>query len=150
MHSPVSVCLQRSGKLQLLSLWCCLLIKAGNELSHIHLCRSPHEREKGMERGLEATEEVLQERGTLCAHEGEKGCLNYFTCLLFHSTAAPLGYSLFTLLCKPLCSVRSRNWMMGKQKTSWDNSGCSRKGCGRGRGGDRDRMRLLKATQEKG
>lgn len=120
MLSPVSVCLQCSGKLQLLSLWCCLLIKAGNELSHIHLCRSPHEREKERERGLETTE---QKKGTLCVHEGERGCLNYVTCLLFHSTAAPLGYSLFTLLHHPWRSVCSRKRMMG-----WDESGYSKKG----------------------
>lgn len=67
MHFPVRVCLQRSGTLQLLSLWCSLLIKAGNELSHIHLCRSPHERQRDWERGLETTEGVQQESVTVCA-----------------------------------------------------------------------------------
>lgn len=47
---------QRLGT-SLLSQWCCLLIKAGNELSHIQLCRSPHQREK------ESTLEAAQSSG---------------------------------------------------------------------------------------
>ena len=68
-RSPASVCVQRSGKLLLLSRWCCLLIKAGNELSHIHLCRSPHEREGERIRDNRGS----GARGSLCVLEGERG-----------------------------------------------------------------------------
>ena len=48
------------------------------------------------ERGLETTEGAEREVVCVCLRE-KGGCLNHVTCLPFHLTAAPLGYSLFTV-----------------------------------------------------
>lgn len=139
--------MQCSGKLPVLSQWCRLLIKAGNELSHIHLCRSPHERDAERIRDSSGSETAKSERQPPCAWEREMGRLNHATCTPLHLTAAPLGHSLFTLP-SSLLRVLQKN-SMGKQKWSWsDESGYSG-GYWRWRR-DRDRMRLLKGRVGKG
>lgn len=61
-------------------------------------------------------------------HEGERGRLNHVTHLLLHSTVAPLGFTLFTLL-SVVCTAGKGCWGRGGVVAcQWEAAGTASEG----------------------